>query len=110
MCPIVSFFLVWIHKINLLVRCPMYIVFVSIAGEKPLDTYLSEKYPGVTLSEDAMDKIKKPRHQTLTFASPKNKWTLDFKTSLIFVCIFLSYDWKNSTNFLDVTKHFVTSK
>ena len=59
MCPIVSFFLVWIQKINLLVRCPMYIVFVSIAGEKPLDTYLSEKYPGVTLSEDAMDKIKK---------------------------------------------------
>ena len=47
--------------ISMLSNVHTYIVFVSIAGEKPLDTYLSEKYPGVTLSEDAMDKIKKTK-------------------------------------------------
>ena len=47
--------------ISMLSYVHTYIVFVSIAGEKPLDTYLSEKYPGVTLSEDAMDKIKKTK-------------------------------------------------
>ena len=89
MCPIVSFFLVWIQKINLLVRCPMYIVFVSIAGEKPLDTYLSEKYPGVTLSEDAMDKIKKNqgiRH--LLLLHPKTNGLLISKQALFLFVYF----------------------
>ena len=60
-----------------------YIVFVSIAGEKPLDTYLSEKYPGVTLSEDAMDKIKKTKASDTYFCfTPKTNGLLISKQAL----------------------------
>ena len=92
MCPIVSFFLVWIHKINLLVRCPMYIVFVSIAGEKPLDTYLSEKYPGVTLSEDAMDKIKKTKASDTYFCFTQKQMDSWFQNKPYF-CLYILIIW-----------------
>ena len=59
-----------------------YIVFVSIAGEKPLDTYLSEKYPGVTLSEDAMDKIKKTKASDTYFCFTQKNGLLISKQAL----------------------------
>ena len=102
-CPIVSFFLVWIQKINLLVRCPMYIVFVSIAGEKPLDTYLSEKYPGVTLSEDAMDKIKKTKASDTYFCLSRKESDSCFRNRPHFIIYtYLLSIWENSTDYYTI--------